>query len=139
MVGDVTTTEGPVGSPEFVQLFVRFRATLHNRGRTEFRVASESPCVAGVERLSDTGEWKTILMSTCYDLDWIPRGACTAVRPGDRFEFPRVSANVVLRKDEKPQPAYVVVRFHVRSICKEGDRRHWQPLVTEAVKLSVPH
>jgi hypothetical protein len=139
VVRDVRTNLGYVGSPEFLKLLVRFKATFRNSGNTDIRVAPEPIFMSGVQRQDETGEWRTLQAHHWYDFGQIQYKMCTTVRPGDAFELSEVDTSTVLRKDERPSPAYVVLRFHLESVCKEGDEVFWQVLVTEPVKAEVPH
>jgi len=67
VVRDVRTNLGYVGSPEFLKLLVRFKATFRNSGNTDIRVAPEPIFMSGVQRQDETGEWRTLQAHHWYD------------------------------------------------------------------------
>jgi hypothetical protein len=142
-VHEVTTSSGWIGSAEFVRIVFQFGATLRNSGPGVIPVGAEPLTSGGAEIRDKAGVWKPqsggLLVEVLDGNDPRPKHkTCTVVQAGDSFEFPEVSTNLVLKKQEYPPSTPIVLRFHLYSLCMQGDKLHWQHLVTEPMEVKVP-
>jgi hypothetical protein len=138
-VRNVTTTVIDASDPYLV-LGVDFAATLRNSTRADIRVASEPLYPTLIERREETGEWKVLGIPSWYEVGTVKHRECSVVPPGGEFDLPKVRALVTLKKNEKLSHPYVVVRFRLLSVCKQGAKEltYDQAFVTDPVNVEVP-
>lgn len=133
----VAVTRQDASDSEFTVLFVKFDASLLNRTTGAVRLAPSPTFLLQVDRMVDSS-WKVLLNSTSYDTGNVKYEGCSAIRPGQAFTFTNLTADFVVRTDEKARDAPVVLKFYFQCACKNGSETIRQVFVTEPVKVDLP-
>lgn len=133
-----TSIEG-TGDAAFDMLVIHFDATVRNGTASEIRIAAKPVFVPGVDRRSETGEWKTWQTLSSYDVGkdsddkYEP---CSVVPSQKTFDLSQVGTQIFLKRDGTKTP--LVLRFHLLVRCKDGSARPSLSLTTDPVEIPVP-
>jgi len=137
-VRDVTATVMDASDREYVTLDVRFGATLQNRTGLDLQVAASPILPNSVDRLVSPEKWELLLTSSSYLTSETKVEDCRAVEPSQKFEFPRILADAILKKADVRPRSRIVLRFHLSAVCRHRSEVLFQPLVTGPVEVEVP-
>jgi hypothetical protein len=138
-VRNVTTTLASIQSEGLV-LPVRFDAVVRYQTKVDLHIGTNPVVVTLIERLRGPQDWEARGNFHFDDIGQVKYGACSSGPPreGETLVLPNIDADVLVRRTDENAHSHVVVRFHLRAACKEGDKIFTQPLVTEPVDLKLP-
>jgi len=141
MVGvrNVTTTLGSVGN-DGLTLPIRFDAVVRYQTKLDVHIGTYPIVVTAIERLRGPQDWELRGNFHFDDIGQVKYDACSAgpAREGEILVLPNIDSYVFVRRTDENAHSHVVVRFHGRATCKEGDKMFTQPFVTEPVDLKMP-
>jgi hypothetical protein len=138
-VRNLTTTLGSVNI-EGLALPVRFDAVVRYQTKFDVHIGTHPVFVTAIERLRGPQDWELRGNFHFDDIGQVKYDACSAgpAREGELLVLPNIDSYVFVRRTDENAHSHVVVRFHGRAMCKEGDKMFTQPFVTEPVVLKMP-
>ena len=127
--------EASAGATPYDTINITIDAVLSNSKGGVMFVSPKSLQPTFVERLLDSGEWKTVLIMDTFDAKDPEYPPCVSLGPSATVTIPEVWSDVVLPKAEKKENREVRLRLHFLSRCRSNGTLISLPIVTEPIAI----